>query len=112
MHVAGYAAGKEFDLINPKKLPGGKKAKKGYKNSGTLQLMSASVVNPVGFVEHLQRGLMINFSVGIDFTGSNGDPTQPVGAPRGPLHGGRSTRAAPRGPLHEGRSTGRSQIFF
>jgi len=76
--VAGYAAGKEFDLINPKKLPGGKKAKKGYKNSGTLQLMSASVVNPVGFVEHLQRGLMINFSVGIDFTGSNGDPTQPT----------------------------------
>ena len=29
-----------------------------------------------------------------------------VGAPRGPLHGGRSTRAAPRGSLHEGRSTG------
>ena len=25
-----------------------------------------------------------------------------VGAPRGPLHGGRSTRAAPRGSLHEG----------
>ena len=28
-----------------------------------------------------------------------------VGAPRGPLHGGRSTRAAPRGALHAGRST-------
>ena len=26
----------------------------------------------------------------------------PVGAPRGPLHGGRSTWAAPRGSLHEG----------
>lgn len=48
-----------------------------YKNSGTLSLMTANVVNPVGFVEHLQHGLMINFSVGIDFTGSNGDPTQP-----------------------------------
>eukprot|EP00729_Bicosta_minor_P026774 gene26774-22079_t len=40
--------------------------------------MTANVVNPVGFVEHLQHGLMINFSVGIDFTGSNGDPTQPT----------------------------------
>ena len=27
---------------------------------------------------------------------------KPVGAPRGPLHGGRSTRAAPRGPLYGG----------
>ena len=40
-----------------------------------------------------------------------------VGAPRGPLHGGRSTRAAPRwslheGALHAGRSTEGSQIVF
>ena len=32
-----------------------------------------------------------------------------VGAPRGPLHAGRSTRGAPRGALHGG---GWSQIFF
>ena len=37
---------------------------------------------------------------------------QPVGAPRGPLHGGHFMRAAPRGALHAGRSTGGSQIFF
>ena len=35
-----------------------------------------------------------------------------VGAPRGPLHGGRFTRAAPRGTLHAGHSTGESQIVF
>ena len=29
----------EYDLINPKKLPGGKKAKKGYKNSGVVHLL-------------------------------------------------------------------------
>ena len=29
----------EWDLINPKKMPGGKKAKKNYRNSGILHLL-------------------------------------------------------------------------
>ena len=33
-------------------------------------------------------------------------------APRGSLHGGRSTRVAPRGSLHEGRSTGGGRRSF
>ena len=35
-----------------------------------------------------------------------------VGAPRGPLHAGRSTKAALRESLHEGCSTGGLQIFL
>jgi hypothetical protein len=67
----------ELDLINPKKIPGGSKAKKGYKNSGVITVMSCAVDTPKGFIEYLHNGLNINFSVGIDFTGSNGDPSQP-----------------------------------
>ena len=53
----------------------------------------------------------------IGLTIAGGEPPvwsqyQYVGAPRGSLHGGRSTRAASRGSLHEGRSTRGSQIFF
>ena len=36
----GASGTPEWDLINPKKMPGGKKAKRGYKNSGVLHLMS------------------------------------------------------------------------
>ena len=35
-----------------------------------------------------------------------------VGAPRGPLHGGSSTRAAPRGSLHGVRSTREGRRSF
>jgi len=75
MKPASGAPGKMvFDLINPKKVPGGKKHKKGYKNSGELHLMGCTFEQEVGFLEHLQNGLEMNFAVGIDFTGSNGDP--------------------------------------
>ena len=65
--------------------------------------MSASVVNPVGFVEHLQNGLMINFSVGIDFTGSNGDPTQLVTMPTMHTSRLRSRLLAECGPENPGK---------
>ena len=49
--------GKDLALINAKKMPGGKKAKKGYKNSGELHLLmvdtcsgGASVYQGVAFV--------------------------------------------------------------
>jgi hypothetical protein len=67
----------EFDLINPKKVPGGKKAKKGYKNSGVVSTMSFAVHQKVSFIEHLHRGLQLHFTCAIDFTGSNGDPKLP-----------------------------------
>ena len=65
-------------MINPKKIPGGKKAKKGYKNSGVLSLLSITVEEEKGFVEYLSAGLQMNFSVAIDFTASNGVPSSPT----------------------------------
>jgi hypothetical protein len=72
--MAGKGLGAEWGLINPKKIPGGKKAKKGYKNSGVMIMMSIKIVEQKGFVEYLHGGLDMNFSVAIDFTGSNGSP--------------------------------------
>jgi len=66
-----------FDLINPKKIPGGKKAKKGYTNSGVLTTSAFTVKAELSFVEHLHRGLQLHFTCAIDFTGSNGDPKLP-----------------------------------
>lgn len=76
--MLGGGVGKEWGLINPKKIPGGKKAKKGYKNSGVLSLLSITVEEEKGFVEYLSAGLQMNFSVAIDFTASNGVPSSPT----------------------------------
>jgi len=76
--MASEGLGNEWDLINPKKIPGGKKAKKGYKNSGVLSLLSIAIEEEKGFVEYLAAGLQLNFSVAIDFTASNGAANQPT----------------------------------
>jgi hypothetical protein len=76
--LAQTGPGKELDLINAKKMPGGKKAKKHYKNSGVLSLLSVQIEEDKGFVEYLRNGLELNVSIGIDFTGSNGAPSAPT----------------------------------
>ena len=63
----------QWDLINPKKL----KKKKGYKNSGVIMLESINVIPSFSFLDYIMSGCQINFTVGIDFTASNGDPTCP-----------------------------------
>ena len=66
-----------WDLINPKKVPGGKKAKKGYKNSGVLHMTSFALEQDHTFIDYLVGGCEISFSVAVDFTGSNGNPQLP-----------------------------------
>ena len=53
-----------------------KKRKKGdkYKNSGILYIAQCQIESRPTFVEYLQGGVTMNFSVAIDFTASNGDP--------------------------------------
>jgi hypothetical protein len=63
----------EFDLINPKKLS----KKRNYKNSGKLRVVSCSIEPEHTFLDYLQNGLELNFSVAIDFTASNGNPMTP-----------------------------------
>jgi len=62
-----------FPLINPKK----KAKKKNYKHSGILVLDQYKLVMNYSFLDFLFGGLQLNFTVGIDFTISNGNPLEP-----------------------------------
>jgi len=66
--------GSQLPLINAKKA-----AKKGskYKNSGILMLNSIKREKMHTFLDYIQGGLQVNFTIGIDFTGSNGPPQDP-----------------------------------
>lgn len=65
---------KEFELIEPKIQQ--KKGSK-YKNSGILKILEMTEFKLPSFLEYVTGGTEINFLVGIDFTGSNGDPSKP-----------------------------------
>uniref|UniRef100_A0A671YHT0 Copine-3 n=1 Tax=Sparus aurata TaxID=8175 RepID=A0A671YHT0_SPAAU len=62
-----------FDCIHPEK----QKKKKSYKNSGVVSVKSCKLVAQYTFLDYVMGGCQINFTVGIDFTGSNGDPRSP-----------------------------------
>ncbi|XP_076469847.1 copine-3-like [Babylonia areolata] len=60
-------------LINPKK----KAKKKNYTNSGVLLISSCKMVKEHTFLEYVFGSMQINFTVGVDFTASNGNPRDP-----------------------------------
>lgn len=70
--IAEMRVKKEFDIIEPKKA-----GKKGYKNSGVLAIREMSEFRQPTFLEFVTGGTEISLIVGIDFTGSNGDPSSP-----------------------------------
>ncbi|NXW91088.1 CPNE9 protein, partial [Alopecoenas beccarii] len=61
-------------VLNPRK----KCKKKKYVNSGTVTLLSFSVESEFTFVDYIRGGTQLNFTVAIDFTASNGMPSQPT----------------------------------
>ncbi|XP_060087039.1 RNA-binding protein 12 isoform X3 [Heteronotia binoei] len=63
----------EFECIHPEK----KRKKKSYKNSGIVRVKSCKIETEYSFLDYIMGGCQINFTVGIDFTGSNGDPKSP-----------------------------------
>ncbi|XP_005752435.1 copine-3-like isoform X2 [Pundamilia nyererei] len=63
----------EFECINSKK----KEKKKGYKNSGIIVIKKSKIVRQYTFLDYIMGGCQINFTIAIDFTGSNGDPKFP-----------------------------------
>ncbi|KAM9536992.1 copine-3-like isoform 2-T2 [Salvelinus alpinus] len=63
----------EFDCVHPEK----KKKKKSYKNSGVISVKGCQIQAQYTFLDYVMGGCQINFTVGIDFTGSNGDPRSP-----------------------------------
>lgn len=62
----------EFECVNPKKLK-----KKDYKNSGVVCVRRCELVKEFTFLDFIMGGCQINFTIAIDFTGSNGDPKTP-----------------------------------
>ncbi|MEE6508419.1 hypothetical protein FKM82_021133 [Ascaphus truei] len=73
LQKAGESSPVEFDCIHPQK----KQKKKSYKNSGVVRVKSCKIDVEYSFLDYVMGGCQINFTVGIDFTGSNGDPKSP-----------------------------------
>ncbi|XP_075796490.1 copine-2 isoform X3 [Pelodiscus sinensis] len=63
----------ELDCINPKK----QKKKKNYKNSGIILVKSCKITRDYSFLDYILGGCQLMFTVGIDFTASNGNPRDP-----------------------------------
>ncbi|KAI5610091.1 hypothetical protein C0J50_5444 [Silurus asotus] len=61
-----------YEVVNAKK----KTKKKRYINSGTVTLLSFSVEAEHTFLDYIKAGTQIHFTVAIDFTASNGNPSQ------------------------------------
>ncbi|KAK9529560.1 hypothetical protein VZT92_013643 [Zoarces viviparus] len=73
LQKAGSGSPVTFDCIHSEK----QKKKKSYKNSGVVTLKGCEMLTPYSFLDYVMGGCQINFTVGIDFTGSNGDPRSP-----------------------------------
>uniref|UniRef100_A0A665UEX9 Copine-3 n=2 Tax=Echeneis naucrates TaxID=173247 RepID=A0A665UEX9_ECHNA len=63
----------QYECIHPEK----QKKKKSYKNSGVVFVKSCKLITQHTFLDYVMGGCQVNFTVGIDFTGSNGDPRSP-----------------------------------
>ncbi|XP_028849298.1 copine Va isoform X3 [Denticeps clupeoides] len=61
-----------YEVVNAKK----KLKKRRYVNSGTVNLLSFSVESEHTFLDYIKAGTQIHFTVAIDFTASNGNPSQ------------------------------------
>ena len=64
-----------YDCINEEK-----QKKKGakYKNSGTVILNDILIETVPSFLDYIQGGTQVNFTLAVDFTGSNGNPKSPT----------------------------------
>ena len=72
--LKGPGTENSYEAINEKK-----RQKKGakYKNSGIVLLKSIRIESNPTFLDFIQNGLQVNFTVAVDFTGSNGNPKSP-----------------------------------
>ncbi|OWF55814.1 Copine-8 [Mizuhopecten yessoensis] len=70
----GAGSNNQFSVINPKK----KAKKKKYTNSGEAILMSYTMEIQHSFLDYIQNGTEMSFTVAVDFTASNGNPSSPT----------------------------------
>lgn len=68
----GVVERRQFPCINEEK-----KKKSSYKNSGLLSVKNYKMEKHASFLDYIQNGTAMNFSLAIDFTASNGDPRDP-----------------------------------
>jgi len=69
--------GYTFNLINQKKREKYKKKGKEYKNSGTITFENIEILKDYTFMDFPMLGTEISITFAIDFTGSNGEITDP-----------------------------------
>lgn len=55
-----------------------KRKRRSYRNSGLLDFTKFQIIAMPSFVDYLQGGLKLHFSVAVDLTASNGNPTEPL----------------------------------
>ncbi|XP_030612092.1 copine-3-like [Archocentrus centrarchus] len=72
MQTGKHISPAEFECVNLKKLK-----KKNYKNSGVICIRQCQILKEYTFLDYIMGGCQINFTIAIDFTGSNGDPESP-----------------------------------
>uniref|UniRef100_A0A665UGX1 Copine I n=1 Tax=Echeneis naucrates TaxID=173247 RepID=A0A665UGX1_ECHNA len=73
LQKAAHGSPVQYECIHPEK----QKKKKSYKNSGVVFVKSCKLITQHTFLDYVMGGCQVNFTVGIDFTGSNGDPRSP-----------------------------------
>jgi len=71
---AGPGGDNTYEVVNEQKQ---KKKGSKYSNSGVVTLNSITIETVPSFLDYIQGGTQVNFTVAVDFTGSNGDPKSP-----------------------------------
>ncbi|XP_037550224.1 copine-3 [Nematolebias whitei] len=72
MSMQTHTSFAEFECINPKKLDSSN-----YKNSGVICIRRCQVEKEYSFLDYIMGGCQIHFTIAIDLTASNGDPSSP-----------------------------------
>jgi len=72
--LLGPGSENEYECINEKK----KKKSSKYSHSGLVCLTKIGLEKVHSFLDYISGGLQLNFTTAIDFTGSNGHPSDPA----------------------------------
>ncbi|KAJ6650060.1 Copine-8, partial [Pseudolycoriella hygida] len=65
---------KHMGLIDPAK----QSRQNNYTNSGVLEVEAVEIIEEISFLDYIRHGTQMHFVVAIDFTASNGAPTDPT----------------------------------
>lgn len=75
--LRALTAGSLTENVYPLIDAGKQKKHSDYTNSGYLELLSVEVTEEITFIDYIRGGTQMHFAVAIDFTASNGSPSDP-----------------------------------